>query len=631
MSRIISLLLLGIGLSISTVVLAQESIAAMEKSVGDAVGFKRLELLYELTSYYINIDNRKARKYGRQGNLMVDNFINSNSDFTRAEGIMLFNSKLQYGEILFQRENYLDAQGIFLASQEVATQFKYPLGFDRADNYLQLIDSLVAIGKVKPNLFNKAMSDLDIGSVFSNSTNSMATSSELKMAQMAEKRGDTTMAIIHYKKASDLLRNRGQLSEAEKIDDKILTYREINRVDSIRDQLTAEYDKTGLTESSEHRIEIDSTGGLVLVKLDTTQFMQNKDELAQLKLMALKSEESEDFESSLSYYKQFVLLQQKYQEDSALRIAAIKLANSELDRLEQQNILADMSILAIQQEKDAEVQLKNILIVIAAIVSLATLFILFLYWSKLKKNRQLSLAYADLDTAKGRIEEAERNISNLLKQQVSPEIASALIQDKPQRQEQFVAVMFLDIRGFTPMAEKLNPEQLIEYQNNVFGFMIDIIQQRQGNINQFMGDGFMATFGAPVSHGNDARNAYLAGKEILEELRNKIQKKMIPNTVVGIGIHAGLVVTGNVGTESRKQYSVTGNTVIIAARVEQLNKTYGSQMIITEEVAVHLNEEDLEMVLERYEVKVKGRKMAVNILVVDEEVAVGAKSTPLNN
>ena len=631
MSRIVSLLLLGIGLIISTIGSAQESIAAMEKSVGSTIGFKRLELLYELTSYYINVDNRKARKYGRQSNLMVDNFINSNSDFTREEGMILFNSKLQYGEILYRRENYLDAQTVFEASQEVATQFKYPLGFDRADNYLQQIDSLVAIGKVKPNLFNKAMSDLDIGSVFSNSTNNMATSSELKMAQMAEKRGDTTMAIIHYKKASDLLRNRGQLLEAKNIDDKILTYREMQRVDSIRVQLIAENENIGADQSFDHRIDVDSTGGLVLVEVDTLQSIQDKDDLAQLKLMALKSEESEDYEASLNYYKQFVLLQQRYQKDSALRIAAIKLANSEMDRLEQKNVLADMNITAIKMEKDAEVQLKNIFIVFAVMVTLAIIIVLFMYLAKIKKHTLLTTAYTDLDTAKGKLEKAEHNISNLLKQQVSPEIALALIQDKPQREEQFVAVMFLDIRGFTPMAEKLNPEQLIEYQNNVFGFMIEIIQKWHGNINQFMGDGFMATFGAPVSHGIDARNAFLAGKEILEELRNKIQKKIIPGTVVGIGIHAGLVVTGNVGTESRKQYSVTGNTVIIAARVEQLNKTYGSQMIITEEVAIHLGNEDLEIIQERHEVKVKGRKMAVNILIVSEELEVGVKSTQLKS
>ena len=618
MSRSVSLLLLGIGLIISTGVSAQESIAAMEKSVGDAVGFRRLELLDELTTYYINVDNRKARKYGRQANLMADNLIKSNSDFTREEGIILFNSKLQYGEILFQRENYLDAQGVFEASQEVATQYKYPLGVDRADIYLDLIDSLVAIGKVKPNLFNKAMSDLDIGSVISNSTNSMATSSELKMAQMAEKRGDITVAINHYEKASDLLRKRGQLVEAEDIDDKILTYRKMQRVDSIRTQLIAENENYG-SPSLDHRIEVDSTGGLVLVEVDTMQSIQDRDELAQLKIMALKSEESEDFEASLNYFKQFVLLQERYQKDSALRIAAIKLAESEMDRLEQKNAYANMNITAIQMEKEAEVQLKNIFIVFALMVTLAIIIVLFMYLAKNKKHKELTTAYSDLDVANSKLEDAEKNISNLLKQQVSPEIASALIQDKPQRQEQYVAVMFLDIREFTPMAEKLNPEQLIEYQNNVFGFMIEIIQKWHGNINQFMGDGFMTTFGAPISHGNDSRNAYMAGLEILGEIKRRNEEELIPRTVLGIGIHAGLVVTGNVGTETRKQYSVTGNTVIIAARVEQLNKVYGSQMIVTEEVFVHLDKNDNQTTPERHEVTVKGRKTPVDILIVSKE------------
>jgi adenylate cyclase len=149
--------------------------------------------------------------------------------------------------------------------------------------------------------------------------------------------------------------------------------------------------------------------------------------------------------------------------------------------------------------------------------------------------------------------------------------------------------------------------------------MIDIIQKRHGNINQFMGDGFMATFGAPVSHGNDARNAYMAGLEILGEIKRRNEEKLIPHTVLGIGIHAGLVVTGNVGTETRKQYSVTGNTVIIAARVEQLNKVYGSQMIVTEEVFVHLDKKDKEMNPERHEVKVKGRKIPVDILIIARE------------
>ena len=613
------MLLVVLGMMMSATALAQETIKEKEKRMGDAIGIERLELLYELTTYYINFDDRKARKYARQANLLADNHLASNSEYTRPESVLIIMCKEQYGQILFQQESYLEAHDVFEASKQGTIDFKYPSGVARANMYLNLIDSLASEGKVKKNFLSKAFSNIDIGSALSNSTNSMATASELKLAKMSEKKGDTTMAIIHYKKASDLLRKRGQIQEANDIDDKILTYREINRVDSIRNQVIYTTDNTGELQVLDHRIEFDSTGAIVLTKVDSTQIMENQNELEQLKLMAQQSEQSEDFEASLNYYKQFVLLQQKYQEDSAQRTAAIRLADSEMQRLEQKNILADMNIASIQLEKEAEVQLKNILLVIAVIIALATFIVLFMYLSKIKKHRLLTTAYTDLDTAKGKLEAAERNISNLLNQQVSPEIAAALINDKPQRQEQFVAVMFLDIRGFTPMAEKLNPEQLIEYQNNVFGFMIEIIQQRHGNINQFMGDGFMATFGAPVSHGNDSRNAYLAGIEILQEINKRNQSKAIAPTKLGIGIHSGMVVTGNVGTESRKQFSVTGNTVIIAARVEQLNKTYGSQMIITERVSSHLTASDLDIKPERHEVKVKGRKEPINILIIDKE------------
>jgi len=182
--------------------------------------------------------------------------------------------------------------------------------------------------------------------------------------------------------------------------------------------------------------------------------------------------------------------------------------------------------------------------------------------------------------------------------------------------------MFLDIRGFTPIAEKMIPEELIEYQNNVFGFMIEIIRECHGNINQFMGDGFMATFGAPITHGNDSRNAYLAATRILEEIKIHNDSKQIPFTTLGIGIHAGYDVTGNVGTESRKQFSLTGNTVIIAARVEQLNKRYNTQLIITEDVFKSLEQGDWTGNPKMKPVMVKGRTEPVKILVYSEKESV---------
>ncbi len=205
-------------------------------------------------------------------------------------------------------------------------------------------------------------------------------------------------------------------------------------------------------------------------------------------------------------------------------------------------------------------------------------------------------------------------VTNLFGQQVSKEIVDELLnrEEEISAKRLFVCVMFLDIRGFTPFAEKLEPEEIIRYQNEVFGFMIDEIIKNHGIINQFLGDGYMATFGAPVSSGNDCINAYNAAREIVKLVNEKSANGEIPKTRIGIGLHAGYVVAGNVGTDKRKQYSISGNTVILAARIEQLNKTYKSQLLISEEVLSNIEAKETE--LENLgEVSVKGREKPVNI------------------
>jgi adenylate cyclase len=178
------------------------------------------------------------------------------------------------------------------------------------------------------------------------------------------------------------------------------------------------------------------------------------------------------------------------------------------------------------------------------------------------------------------------NIERLFGQQVSSEIVDELINNKAEigSKRRFVCIMFLDIRGFTPLSEGKKPEKIIQFQNDIFSFMIEIINQNHGIINQFMGDGFMATFGAPVSKENDCQNALTAAIEIDRELKQQIKDGKIPDLRIGMGLHAGEVVTGNVGTATRKQYSVTGNVVILASRLEQLNKQFGSTILISKEV-----------------------------------------------
>jgi adenylate cyclase len=120
--------------------------------------------------------------------------------------------------------------------------------------------------------------------------------------------------------------------------------------------------------------------------------------------------------------------------------------------------------------------------------------------------------------------------------------------------------MFMDIRNFTALVEHRTPEEIVALQNEVFGTAVEVINRHHGVINQFLGDGFMATFGAPLSAGNDCANALAAARELVARIRVRI----------GIGLHAGDAVTGNVGSAERKQYSVTGNVVILASRIEQL-------------------------------------------------------------
>jgi adenylate cyclase len=189
------------------------------------------------------------------------------------------------------------------------------------------------------------------------------------------------------------------------------------------------------------------------------------------------------------------------------------------------------------------------------------------------------------------VEERER-VVNAFGQQVPPTVVSELLRrggEIPSRRS-FVCVMFMDIRDFTPLVERRSPEEIVALQNAVFGVAIDVVNRHHGVINQFLGDGFMASFGAPVSGGEDCRNALAAARELIAEIRRLAVAGRIPALRIGVGLHAGDAVSGNIGSALRKQYSITGNVVILAQRIEQLNKRFGSQLLISREVLRHCGE-----------------------------------------
>jgi len=211
------------------------------------------------------------------------------------------------------------------------------------------------------------------------------------------------------------------------------------------------------------------------------------------------------------------------------------------------------------------------------------------------------------------IEERNR-ISRTFGEHVSPEVMGKLLDLKPdlRSENKNVCVMFLDIRNFTGFAEKRTPEEVVQYLESLFEFMIEIVNRHHGIINKFLGDGFMAVFGAPLSDGKDCAHALDAAQEILARVRKEVDSGTILPTTIGIGLHAGEAVTGSIGSALRREYTVIGDVVNLAARIEKLNKNFDSQILISEIVWQAVNDERSKAV-PMGEVQVRGREKAIQV------------------
>lgn len=186
--------------------------------------------------------------------------------------------------------------------------------------------------------------------------------------------------------------------------------------------------------------------------------------------------------------------------------------------------------------------------------------------------------------------EKRHKVENLFGQQISMEVAEKMLENdgiiESKRME--VTVMFIDIRNFTHFAAGKSPEEIVHYQNAFFSIVINIVTKYDGIVNQILGDGCMITFGAPLPLHNHSQKAVNAALDILQQLESAETNGSIHPTKIGIGIHTGEAVTGNIGTDTRQQYSITGSVVIMASRIEQLNKEFQSQLLISEEVTLSI-------------------------------------------
>lgn len=184
-----------------------------------------------------------------------------------------------------------------------------------------------------------------------------------------------------------------------------------------------------------------------------------------------------------------------------------------------------------------------------------------------------------------------------------------------------VAVLISDIRDFTTISEVNTPENVVNFLNQYFSIMVDIIKKHGGSIDKFMGDSIMALFGATVSYEDNALRSVIVALEMCNAV-SKLDLSLlkIPEGYsfnIGVGIHYGDVVVGSIGCTDKTDYTVIGDSVNLASRLEGLTKQYGVRIIISNAVKQDLGKEFFLRHLDN--VKVKGKSIAVSIYSVEND------------
>ncbi len=226
---------------------------------------------------------------------------------------------------------------------------------------------------------------------------------------------------------------------------------------------------------------------------------------------------------------------------------------------------------------------------------------------------ELSIAF-NMMTSDLRERQRERD---LFGRAVSPEVRDALLAGKVGLGGETLCatVLFSDIVGFTAMSEKLEPQQVVTFLNEYLTAMEQIIREHGGTINKYIGDAIVAIFGAPVGHRDDAARAVRAALGMhaqLAALNARRQVRGEPPLAHGIGISTGSAVAGAIGSPERLEYTIIGDTVNVASRLEAMTRQLHCEILLTEDVWKALGETQVSLE-DKGEIKLKGRQEAVRI------------------
>jgi adenylate cyclase len=210
----------------------------------------------------------------------------------------------------------------------------------------------------------------------------------------------------------------------------------------------------------------------------------------------------------------------------------------------------------------------------------------------------------------------KRQVKRLFSRYVPRDVYNQLIADPTRAalggKRRHMTVLFSDVRGFTAMSEKATPEDVVGQLNEYFSRMVQVLFAHHGTLDKFVGDMIMGLFGAPLDdeeHAEHAVQAALAMSRALDELNGNWAAAGKPQLDIGVGISTGDMVAGNIGSDTIMSYTVIGDTVNLGARLESLNKEYGTRVIISEATRAELKG--------RYDIRPLG------------DVTVKGKSTPV--
>ncbi len=222
----------------------------------------------------------------------------------------------------------------------------------------------------------------------------------------------------------------------------------------------------------------------------------------------------------------------------------------------------------------------------------------------------------------------KRRIRNILGQYVSPAMLKNVLEQYKEDyfkaevgSKEILTVFFSDIRGFTSISEKYEVEMVVALLNRYLSKMVAIIFEHQGTLDKFIGDAIVAFWGAPVKIENHAYKAVLSAiqmRRALNELNKESEAEGMPPLKIGIGIHTGEVILGNIGSEKKLDYTVIGDSVNLTSRLEGLTKTYNCMTLITQDTYERIQDRIICRMVDF--VKVKGKQNPIAVFEVLDEI-----------